>query len=258
MAPIGPEPPGTNLPAPYRSPWSLLAGDLVAVGADLALRWRELWRRNREGQLPCPRFWPASLAASFWPLVLVLALALLGAGLWLAVRPGALPEAVPPGLIASGPASVGSPGLEPPGPGAQAPSQAQSPASPQAEGRSQSMGGIQAEGGPQAPDPGSPGSERKAPGAPPGPGASPVAGSPGSPPASGLAIGQPPQGDGALALEPPPPSPTPWRAGAKGPRPPAYCFRLAAIPSPPGSNWCSVTALASCRPASSSNTPTSG
>ena len=38
MAPIGPEPPGANLPAPYRSPWSLLAGDLVAVGADLALR----------------------------------------------------------------------------------------------------------------------------------------------------------------------------------------------------------------------------
>ena len=214
MAPIGPEPPGANLPAPYRSPWSLLAGDLVAVGADLALRRRELWRRNREGQLPCPRFWPASLAASFWPLVLVLALALLGAGLWLAARPGALPAAVPPGLIASGPASVGSPGLEPPGPGAQAPSQVQSPASPQPEGRSQSMGGIQAEGGPQAPDPGSPGSERKAPGAPPGPGASPVAGSPGSPPASGLAIGQPPQGDGALALEPPPPEPNPlesWR-----------------------------------------------
>ena len=202
MAPIGPEPPGANLPAPYRSPWSLLAADLVAVGADLVLRWRELWRRNRQGQLPCPRFWPASMAASFWPLALVLALALLAAGLWVGARPGASPAAVPPGLNASGSASPGSPGLEPPGPDPQAPSLAQSPASPQPEL------------GPQAPDPGGPGSESKAPIVPPGPGPSPVAGSPGSPPASGLAIGQPPQGDGALALEPPPPEPNPlesWR-----------------------------------------------
>ena len=58
MAPIGPEQPGANLPAPYRSPWSVLAGDLVAVGADIGLRCRELWRRNRHGELPCPRFWP--------------------------------------------------------------------------------------------------------------------------------------------------------------------------------------------------------
>ena len=183
MAPIGPEElPAANLPAPYRSPWSLLAADLVAVGSDLVLRWRELWRRNRQGQLPCPRFWPASMAASFWPLALVLALALLAAGLWVGARPGASPAAVPPGLNASGPASPGSPGLEPPGPDPQAPSRAQSPASP------------------QAPDPGGPGSESKAPGVPPGPGPSPVAGSPGSPPASGLEIGPPPRGDGARAL----------------------------------------------------------
>ena len=193
MAPIRPEElPAANLPAPYRSPWSLLAADLVAVGADLVLRWRELWRRNRQGQLPCPRFWPASMAASFWPLALVLALALLAAGLWVGARPGASPAAVPPGLNASGPASPGSPGLEPPGPDPQAPSLAQSPASPQPEL------------GPQAPDPGGPGSESKAPGVPPGPGPSPVAGSPGSPPASGLEIGPPPQVDGARALVSPP------------------------------------------------------
>ena len=126
MAPIRPEErPASNLPAPYRSPWSLLAADLVAVGADLVLRWRELWRRDRQGQLPCPRFWPASMAASFWPLALVLALALLAAGLWVGARPGASPAAVPPGLNASGPASPGSPGLEPPGPDPQAPSRAQ-------------------------------------------------------------------------------------------------------------------------------------
>ena len=193
MAPIAPEDlPAANLPAPYRSPWSLLAGDLVAVGADLVLRWRELWRRNRQGQLPCPRFWPASMAASFWPLALVLALALLGSCLWLGARPGASPAAVPPGLNASGPASLGSPGLEPPGPDPQAPSRAQTP------------GSLQTELGPQAPDPGGPGSESKASGAPLGPGPSPVAGSPGSPPASGLEIGQAPRGDGARALEPNP------------------------------------------------------
>ena len=93
MAPIGPEQPGANLPAPYRSPWSVLAGDLVAVGADIGLRCRELWRRNRHGELPCPRFWPASWAASFWPLLLVGAVALLGAGLRVGARPGASPAA---------------------------------------------------------------------------------------------------------------------------------------------------------------------
>jgi len=203
MAPIGPEPPGANLPAPYRSPWLVLAGDLVAVGADIGLRCRELWRRNRHGQLPCPRFWPASLAASFWPLLLVGAVALLGAGLWVGVRPGASPAAAPPGLIASGVSTDGSPGLELPG------------AAPQTQAQSQSQpGGEPAQVGPQAPTLGSPGAESKAAGAIPGPGASPGASSPGSPPALGSEAGQPFSGDGALALESPPIEPDPlqsWR-----------------------------------------------
>jgi hypothetical protein len=81
MAPVGPDQPGAPLPAPYRSPWRALASDLVAVGADLGLRGRELLRRSRQGDLPYPRFWPASLAAGFWPLVVVGVLALVGSGL---------------------------------------------------------------------------------------------------------------------------------------------------------------------------------
>jgi len=203
MAPIGPEQPGANLPAPYRSPWSVLAGDLVAVGADIGLRCRELWRRNRHGELPCPRFWPASLAASFWPLLLVGAVALLGACLWVGARPGASPAAVPPGLIASGVSTDGSPGLELPA------------AAPQTQAQSQPQpGGQPAQVGPQATTLASPGAESKAAGAIPGPGASPGASSPGSPPALGSEAGQPSPGDGALALEPPPIEPDPlesWR-----------------------------------------------
>ena len=121
MAPSGPEQPGTNLPAPYRSPWLVLGGDLLAVAADLRLRCRELWRRNRSGELPYPKAWPASLAASFWPLVLVGALGLLGAlglmaaGLGVLARPGALPASLPPGLISRGDPSDRSPGLAAPG-----------------------------------------------------------------------------------------------------------------------------------------------
>ena len=103
MAPIGAEQPGTDLPAPYRSPWLALGGDLVAVAADLRLRCRELWRRNRSGELPYPKAWPRSLAASFWPFVLVGSVALLGAGLWIGARPGA-------SRSARGPAGPGRPG----------------------------------------------------------------------------------------------------------------------------------------------------
>ena len=190
MAPIGPEPPGANLPAPYRSPWLVLAGDLVAVGADIGLRCRELWRRNRHGQLPCPRFWPASLAASFWPLLLVGAVALLGAGLWVGVRPGASPAAAPPGLIASGASSNASPGLAP------------VVAEPQVQAQSQPS--PQPELGPLAPALGSSGAPSKTVGASPGPGASPGSAPPGSPPASGSETLQPLEGDGVLMLELPP------------------------------------------------------
>ena len=202
MAPIGPEQPGANLPAPYRSPWLMLAGDLVAVGADIGLRCRELWRRNRHGELPCPRFWPASLAASFWPLLLVGAFALLGAGLWVGARPGASPAAVPPGLIASGASTDDSPGLGP------------VVADPQTQAQAQSQAPLQPEVGPQTPLLGSPGAQSKAPGSAPGPGASPGSGSPGAPTGSGAEDLRPPEGDGALALEPPPIEPDPlesWR-----------------------------------------------
>ena len=202
MAPIGPEQPGANLPAPYRSPWLALAGDLVAVGADIGLRCRELWRRNRHGELPCPRFWPASLAASFWPLLLVGAVALLGAGLWVGARPGASPAAVPPGLIASGASTDDSPGLAP------------VVTDPQTQAQAQSQAPLQSEVGPQAPVPGSPGAQSKAPGSAPGPGASPGSGSPGASTGSGAEDLRPPEGDGALALEPPPIEPDPlesWR-----------------------------------------------
>ena len=75
MATAEPEP-GSDLPAPYRSPWSGLLEALRAVSADLRLALRRLWRRNQQGDLPRPAFWPAGLAALFWPLLLTLLLAL--------------------------------------------------------------------------------------------------------------------------------------------------------------------------------------
>ena len=74
----------SNLPAPYVSPWKELARNLQALWADLGLRIRELWRRNSEGDLSVPGFWPADLAPLFWPVLLALSLALLvGAGVQL-------------------------------------------------------------------------------------------------------------------------------------------------------------------------------
>ena len=67
----------SDLPAPYRSPWKALGHNLRAVSADLRLRCRELWRRNREGDLSVPGFWPESLAALFWPALLAFSLAVL-------------------------------------------------------------------------------------------------------------------------------------------------------------------------------------
>ena len=72
------------LPAPYEDPWRRLAQDLVAVVAAGSLKAREIWRRNGEGSLVRPPFWPSSRASLFWPslLGLVLAIALaLGLGL---------------------------------------------------------------------------------------------------------------------------------------------------------------------------------
>lgn len=86
------------LPAPYRNPWRNLADDLRAVAADLRLRLQELWRRNGEGTLWRPAWWPGDLAPLFWPLLLVLALSLVGAasaGAVVALRRGTTPPAEP-------------------------------------------------------------------------------------------------------------------------------------------------------------------
>ena len=64
-----------NLPAPYVSPWKEFVRNLRALWADLGLRGQELWRRNREGDLSLPAFWPEGLAAWFWPAVVALVLA---------------------------------------------------------------------------------------------------------------------------------------------------------------------------------------
>ena len=88
---------GAPLPVPYENPWGLLARDGRAVAASLRLQARELWRRNRQGDLRRPSFWPKDLAPLFWPLALALALGLLT----FLVVGGAK-------LIAPGPAGVGT------------------------------------------------------------------------------------------------------------------------------------------------------
>jgi hypothetical protein len=72
-----PTPPGRDLPAPYQDPWMLLGRDLRALLATARLRGWELARRNRQGDLAVPAFWPRELRAWFWPLTLALALAVL-------------------------------------------------------------------------------------------------------------------------------------------------------------------------------------
>ena len=98
-----------NLPAPYVSPWKDLARNLRALWADLRLRVQELWRRNREGDLSVPGFWPSDLAPLFWPLLLAASLALLvSAGVQLngmRVSSGATP-AEPAGDSAAEPAPI--------------------------------------------------------------------------------------------------------------------------------------------------------
>lgn len=73
----GSAPDPLSYPAPYEDPWGRLGEDLRAVAASTGLRLRELWRRNRQGDLSVPGFWPVSLAPLFWPLLLALGLALL-------------------------------------------------------------------------------------------------------------------------------------------------------------------------------------
>ena len=68
---------GPPLPVPYENPWGLLGRDCLAVAASLRLQARELWRRNCQGDLRRPGFWPKDLAPLFWPLALALAVGLL-------------------------------------------------------------------------------------------------------------------------------------------------------------------------------------
>ena len=79
------EPPAPY-PAPYVEPWGRLAGDLRAALASTVLKLRELVRRNREGDLSVPGFWPQSLAAFFWPVLLALGLAVLACSLTLLIK----------------------------------------------------------------------------------------------------------------------------------------------------------------------------
>ena len=94
---------GAPLPVPYENPWGLLARDFQAVAASLRLQARALWRRNRQGDLRRPGFWPKDLAPLFWPLALALAVGLLS----LLVVGGA--KVLAPGSAGAGPAEV-SPG----------------------------------------------------------------------------------------------------------------------------------------------------
>jgi len=106
---------GSDLPAPYRHPWRLLADDLRAVAASLVLKARELWRRNGEGDLWRPPFWPRSLGALFWPALLS---ALVGMVVFLSLRSGPtrLQSGVPAPLAPAAPAAPAEPPASPPAP----------------------------------------------------------------------------------------------------------------------------------------------
>ena len=60
--------------------------DLRAALASTVLKLRELVRRNREGDLSVPGFWPQGLAAFFWPVLLALGLAVLAFLLTLLIK----------------------------------------------------------------------------------------------------------------------------------------------------------------------------
>lgn len=103
------------LPSPYEPPWKRLGEDLVAVGAWFLLKLRELGRRNREGSLPLPAFWPRRWPQLFWPLVLSIALLALAAGVVLvgqrvSLRPPSAPlEWVPAPEPVARPGEPGEP-----------------------------------------------------------------------------------------------------------------------------------------------------
>ncbi len=129
---VEPAPPSTDLPVPYASPWGQLRRALRAVLASLRLKLRELWRRNAEGDLSVPGFWPVALAPLFWPLMLVALLALLTAGpllVWRGLVPAAATEPTTPAV----PVALPSPTAPPPVPAPWGDGATASPAAPVAE-----------------------------------------------------------------------------------------------------------------------------
>ena len=95
------------LPVEWSSPWQRLRRDLArdvpAVIAAARLRLQELWRRNQGGELSVPGFWPDSVGALFWPLILLLLLALPLTLVVIGSRPPspAAPAMAPPSPAAS-------------------------------------------------------------------------------------------------------------------------------------------------------------
>ena len=86
--------------------------------ADTGLRLRESLRRNGEGSLWRPRWWPVDLAPLFWPLLLALALAaLMALGVWLPrLRPATTepaPRAAEPPAASLLPEPAPEPAAEP-------------------------------------------------------------------------------------------------------------------------------------------------
>ncbi len=109
---VEPAPSSTDLPVPYASPWGQLRRALRAVLASLRLKLRELWRRNAEGDLSVPGFWPQALAPLFWPLMLVALIALLAAVpllVWRGLVPSAATEPTMPALSVALPSPTAPP-----------------------------------------------------------------------------------------------------------------------------------------------------
>ncbi len=119
-----PVPPRSDLPVPYASPWGRLGQALQAVLASLRLKLRELWRRNGEGDLSVPGFWPQGLAPVFWPLLLAallgLLLALAGQA-WRGFSRAGAPAGGPMAPVEAPAASVSAPAVSSPAASATAP-----------------------------------------------------------------------------------------------------------------------------------------